>query len=191
VSILKEVLTLKRKNFYIITGCSGGGKSAIIDALKARGFLGVDEAGRQIVQEQMRIGGDGTPWQDQMKFRELLLSRYIDLFQQVTERTRPVFFDRGIPELIMFSWLLNVPFPQPYRIAAEQYRYSRKVFIVPPWPEIFKTDEERRHSYEDALAMYRLTPEAYREFGYELIEVPKAPVSERVEFILSHVREKM
>ena len=60
--------------------------------------------------------------------------------------------------------------------------------MVPPWREIFRTDEERRHSFEDALAEYRLTPGAYRECGYELIEVPKAPVSQRVEFILSHVR---
>ena len=31
-------------------------------------------------------------------------------------------------------------------------------------------------------------PEAYREAGYQLIEVPKAPVPERVDFILQHVR---
>ena len=178
------------KNFYVITGCSGGGKSSIIEALKAKGFSAVEEAGRQIVQEQMRIGGDGTPWQDRMKFRELLLSRYIALFEQVTERTRPVFFDRGIPELISSSWLGVGPILEHHRIAAERYRYARKVFIVPPWREIFTTDAERRHSFEDALAEYRLTPDAYRQCGYELIEVPKAPVPERVEFILSKVRAK-
>jgi predicted ATPase len=181
-------MTYERDNFYIVTGCSGGGKSSIIDALKARGFLGVDEAGRTIVQEQLRIGGDATPWQDRIKFRELLLSRYMYLFAQVTERTLPVFFDRGIPELITFSWMLNVPVPEHHRAAAGIYRYARKVFITPPWPEIFKTDEERRHSYEDALAEYRIAPQAYRESGYELIEVPKAPVSQRVDFILQQVR---
>jgi predicted ATPase len=170
----------ERDNFYVLTGCSGAGKSSIIQALKARGILCVDEAGRQIVQEQVRIGGDGTPWQDRIKFVELLLSRYMYLFEQITERTRPVFFDRGIPDLITVS--------EHHRAAARIYRYARKVFIAPPWPEIFRTDEERRHSYEDALAEYRLTPEAYREAGYQLIEVPKAPVSERVDFILQHVR---
>jgi len=178
----------ERDNFYVVTGCSGAGKSTIIEALKARGIPCVDEAGRQIVREQVRIGGDGTPWQDRIKFRDLLLSRYMYLFEQVTERTRPVFFDRGIPELIMFSWMLNVPFPEHHRAAARIYRYARKVFVTPPWPEIFKTDEERRHTYEDALAEYRLTPEAYREAGYQLVEVPKAPVPERVDFILEHVR---
>src|SRR6266851_393327 len=75
----------QRDNYYVVTGCSGGGKSAIIEALKARGFLCADEAGRMIVREQVRIGGNGTPWQDPIKFRELLLSRYIYLFEQITE----------------------------------------------------------------------------------------------------------
>ena len=177
----------QRDNYYVVTGCSGGGKSAIIEALKARGFLCADEAGRMIVREQVRSGGNGTPWQDPIKFRELLLSRYIYLFEQITERASPVFFDRGIPEGIAASRLLNVPVPEHHRAAARIYRYARKVFVTPPWPEIFKTDEERRHSYEDGLAEYPFTLDVYRECGYQLVEVPKAVVSERVEFILKQV----
>ena len=178
----------ERDNFYIVTGCSGGGKSAIIEALRAKGFQCVDEAGREIVKEQVRIGGDGTPWQDPTKFLELLLSRYKYLFEQVAERTLPVFSDRGIPDLVANSRPLDGAVPEHYRAAARAYRYARKVFVTPPWREIFRTDDERRHSYEDALAMYRELPDAYRQFGYELVEVPKAPVAERVEFILQKVR---
>jgi predicted ATPase len=178
---------LERDNFYVVTGCSGGGKSSIIDALRARGFPCVDEAGRTIVKEQLRIGGDGTPWQDQVKFGELLLARYIHLFEQVAQRSQPVFFDRGIPEILTFSRWLKTPMPEHHRAAAANYRYARKVFVAPPWPEIFTVDAERRHSFEDGLAEYPFTLEAYRECGYELVEIPKAPVAERVEFILHHV----
>ena len=178
----------ERDNFYVVTGCSGAGKSAIIGALKARGFLCVDEAGRTIVQEQVRVGGDGTPWQNRAKFRELLLSRYLYLFDQIKERTLPVFFDRGIPEILTFSRSLSIPAPEHHRAAARLYRYARTVFVTPPWPEIFKTDEERRHSYDDALAEYPLTLGAYRECAYQPIEVPRGPISERVDFILQHVR---
>ncbi|HEX8810579.1 MAG TPA: AAA family ATPase, partial [Terracidiphilus sp.] len=101
-------MILERTNFYVITGCSGGGKSTLIDALRRRGFQCVDEVWRHIVRQQLRIGGDATPWQDQVKFRELLLARYMDVFEEVVERTRPVFFDRGIPEAIGWSRLLNV-----------------------------------------------------------------------------------
>jgi predicted ATPase len=181
------VTVYERDNFFIVTGCSGGGKSSIIDALKARGFLCVEEAGRQIVREQVAIGGDGTPWKDRTKFHELLLSRYVDLFRQINERTLPVFFDRALPELIGGMRSLKIPIPELYRLADRVYKYARKVFITPPWPEIFRTDPERRHSYEDALAEYRLLPDAYRELGYQVVEIPKAPVSERVDFILEHL----
>jgi predicted ATPase len=180
-------MTLARRNFYVITGCSGGGKSTLIDALRRCGFLCVDEPGRRIVQQQLRIGGDATPWQDRIKFRELLLARYMEVFEQVAERTRPVFFDRGIPEAIGWSRLVKVPTLEHHRAAARIYRYARKVFVTPPWREIFKQDEERRHSFEDALADYELTLEVYPEYGYELIQIPKVPISERVDFVLAQV----
>ena len=177
-------MTHERNNFYVITGCSGGGKSTLIEALRSRGYQCVDEVGRQIVQQQMRIGGDGTPWQDLVKFRELLLSHYMTVFEQVTERTQPVFFDRSLVECVGYSRLVNVPTLQHHRAAARIYRYARKVFVTPPWKEIFRRDEERRHTFEDALAEYELTLQIYPELGYNLIEIPKAPVPERVEFVL-------
>jgi predicted ATPase len=59
-----------------------------------------------------------------------------------------------------------------------------RCFVAPPWPEIFETDAERRHSFDDAMREYPQTLAAYRDCGYELIEIPRAPVSERVEFML-------
>jgi predicted ATPase len=181
-------MTYLRDNFYIVTGCSGGGKSSIIDALRARGFLCVDEAGREIVKEQLRIGGDALPWQDDVKFTELLLERYVQLFERVAERTRPVFFDRGIPEALAWARVRGQPLPAHHRAAMERHRYARAVFVAPPWPEIFRTDAERRHSYDDALREYPETLAAYREAGYDLIEIPKAPISERADFIVARVR---
>jgi predicted ATPase len=176
-----------RDNFFVVTGCSGGGKSSIIEALSARGFFCIEEAGRAIVQEQARIGGDATPWLNPEKFCDLLVNRYIFLFEQVDERLTPVFFDRGIPEALTFARMLNRPLPEHHRMAIINYRYAPAVFITPPWPEIFTTDAERRHSFQDGLAEYPFTLEAYRQCGYQLVEVPKAPVAERVDFILQRV----
>ncbi len=90
--------------------------------------------------------------------------------------------------MIGFSRRLGVPLPEHHRAAARSYRYARKVFVTPPWKEIFTIDEERRHSYEEALEQFPLTLESYGQCGYELIEVPRAPVSARVDFILGQVR---
>ena len=178
---------LERDNFYIVTGCSGGGKSAIVRELRASGFACVDEAGREIVREQLQIGGNATPWQDSIKFLELLLARYISLFEQTSELARPVFFDRGMPEALAWSRVLNRPLPAHHRVAVERYRYARTVFVTPPWKEIFETDAERRHSFEDALRQYPEDLAAYREAGYSLIEIPRGPLRERVDFIAQHV----
>lgn len=179
----KNVL-IQRNNFYVITGCSGGGKSSIIEALKARGFACVEEAGRQIVNEELERGGNGTPWQDAPKFRDLLFARYKVLYEQVIEQTVPVFFDRGIPEVISASRLLNTAISDEHWRAAKQYRYAHKVFVAPPWPELFRKDEERKHTFEDAMAEYPLILDAYRERGYELVEIPKLSVTERIDLIL-------
>jgi len=176
-------VAFERNNFYVLTGGSGGGKSSIIDALRARGHLCVDEVGRSIVKEQLRIGGDGTPWQNPQKFCELALSRAIFVYEQTAERERPVFFDRGIVEGVGASRQLGLA-TEHYRNAARIYRYAPKAFVTPPWKEIFTNDPERPYSFEFAIEDYRSNVAAYRECGYELIELPKAPISDRVDFIL-------
>jgi len=61
------------------------------------------------------------------------------------------------------------------------------VFVLPPWNEIFRVDDERKHSYEGAVAEYPMTRKVYAECGYQLVGVPKAPVPERIEFILNQI----
>lgn len=177
-------MIFERDNFYVLTGCSGGGKSTILEALRARGFLCIDEVGRTIVKEQLRIGGDGTPWQDPRRFCELALSRAMYVYDQVGERRRPVFFDRSVVEGVAAALFFGLPAANHYRNAARIYRYAAKVFVMPPWKEIFTNDVERRHSFEEALEDYSRNLEGYRDCGYELVEVPKASVEERIEFIL-------
>ena len=60
---------------------------------------------------------------------------------------------------------------------------------MPPWREIFSNDDERRHSFEDALASYEAQLSAYERFGYQIIFVPKLDVSARADFVLSQLRE--
>lgn len=180
-------MTTERSNFHVLTGGSGSGKSSIVAELKRQGHVCAEEAGRGIVRQQVAIGGDGTPWQDRIKFRELLLSRSIDIFEGIVETDRPVFFDRGIPETIGYCRFLGVPVPPHLRAAAALYRYAPTVYVTPPWREIYETDAERRQSWDDAVADYRVNVDAYAECGYRLVEVPRAPVTDRAALVLRHV----
>jgi len=67
----------------------------------------------------------------------------------------------------------------------QSHRYHRRVFVAPPWPEIYETDPERRHGLDMALAEYSRLLETYPSLGYEVLILPKVGVSERADFILN------
>ena len=172
-------------NYYVITSGPGSGKTSIIEALRARGFRCVDEVGRAITQEQLKIGGSAMHRADRVTFRELMLSRSIRDYEQVGISSTPVFFDRGIPGLIGYCRLIDVPAPLHLWKAAELFRYNARVFVTPPWGEIYRNDAERKQDFAEAVATYEVVTASYREAGYALVEIPKLPVEERVDFILA------
>ncbi|MEE2690246.1 MAG: AAA family ATPase [Pseudomonadota bacterium] len=172
-----------RANFFVITGASGGGKSTLVETLRRRGFRVVEEAGRAIVREQLDAGGEALPWADRAAFRDLLLTRSIELFDAVEERDAPVFFDRGVPEAIGYSTLIGSPLAEETLREAEARRYAPTVFVVPPWREIYANDAERRKSWQEVIEDFTATCDAYRGLGYVLVEVPKMSVDLRIDFI--------
>jgi predicted ATPase len=71
------------------------------------------------------------------------------------------------------------------RKSVEAYRYDRRVFIAPPWPDIFRQDSERRQSFAEAVRTNEAMVATYGEYGYELIELPRSSVAERVRFVVT------
>jgi predicted ATPase len=64
--MLEETLPLDRladhaDRFVLLSGCSGGGKSALLSALRTRGFAAFEEPGREVVREQLLIDGPALP----------------------------------------------------------------------------------------------------------------------------------
>jgi predicted ATPase len=68
--------------------------------------------------------------------------------------------------------------------AVETFRYNRRVFIAPPWPEIFERDSERKQTLDEAVRTYEAMVQTYTDFGYGLTEIPQASVDERVRFVI-------
>lgn len=56
----------------------------------------------------------------------------------------PVFFDRGVPDVIAYLRLMEWRVPAHVMKAASVFRYNPLVFIAPHWPRIFTTDSERK-----------------------------------------------
>lgn len=173
--------------FHIITGAPGSGKTSLIDALSSAGFHHMPEAGRAIIKDQVAIDGTALPWADQASFAELMLGWDMRSHGEASDLSGPIFFDRGIPDLVVYLNLCGIPVPRHMIRAAELCRYNKRVFIAPYWPEIFVRDKERKQSTLEAEATFEALVQAYTDLSYDLVRIPCVPVAERVEFILANV----
>lgn len=172
--------------FTVLTGGPGAGKTSVIGELRRRGHAGTQEAGRAIIIDQQAIGGNALHAGDQALFAELMLSWEMRSYRLAQDDpAAAVFFDRGIPELTGYYRLTGRPVPAHVTAAARLFRYRPRVFVAPPWPEIYATDAERGQDYVEAVATCEAVTAAYAEHGYELIELPFAPVRERADFVLA------
>lgn len=169
----------------VLTGGPGSGKTTLLEALATAGHATSPEAGRTIIRRQQAIDGEALPWKDRALFAELMLDRELEAHARAESADGPVFFDRGVPDLVGYLTLCGLPVPAHMERAAQDIRYDRRVFIAPVWPEIFGQDAERKQDLDEARRTFDAMAETYPRFGYELIELPRAPVAERLDFVLT------
>ena len=173
--------------FYVITGGPGAGKTSLIEALRSRGYDSTVEAGRAVIQDQVAIDGRALPWRDPLHFAELMLSMDMQSYRLAEQSVGPVFFDRGIPDVLGYLRLMQIPVPEHMQNAARVFPYNHVVFIAPPWREIFQQDQERKQDFDEAIRTYDVLVETYKSHNYELVEFPRTPIQDRVRFVLRKV----
>lgn len=166
----------------VLSGCSSSGKSSLLTELAVRGYQIQPEAGRQIVKEQISIGGDGLPWANTAKFVELCLSRAMFHYNSAVPKEKPAVFDRSIIDPVAGYQRIGFELPEYMLEALRRYRYGKRVFLTPPWRAIYVNDAERVHSFEVAEAEYYSLVENYTAYGYEVVIIPQASVSQRADF---------
>ena len=172
--------------FIILSGCSGGGKSTLLAELAKRGFAIVEEPGRRIVIEETRNNGTALPWID----IEAFALRAIAVALEDRQKAPPeglVFFDRGLIDAA--SALRHASGDAFIDTLRHARRYNRLVFLTPPWPEIYRGDDERKHDFDAAVEEYERLLADYARLDYETMIVPKAPVSERAEVVLERLAQ--
>ena len=172
---------------FVLTGGPGSGKTTLIDALGAAGVATSPEVGRAVIREQLAAGGDALPWADQRAFAELMIGREIAAHDAALAGGAVTVLDRGVPDVVGFLRVSGLPVPPHIDAAARTCRYNPSVFIAPYWAEIFTGDAERKQLPEVAEATFAVMVDTYRGYGYDLIELPRAPIPERVAFIVDRI----
>ena len=172
---------------HVITGGPGSGKTTLVDALAAAGVATSAEVGRAIIREQVAIGGIALPWADEQAFAALMLPREIAAHAAALAGGAATVLDRGVPDVIGFLRVSGLPVPAAFDAAARAVRYNPRVFLAPFWSGIYTHDAERKQAPDVARATEAIMRETYAGYGYELVDLPRAPIAERVAFMRRHL----
>lgn len=175
------------KKIIVITGGPGTGKSSCIDELKRRGYICFDEISREITLKAKQEGIDQLFLTKPLLFSEMLLEGRRKQFQEALAHESPiVFLDRGIPDVLAYMDYIKDDYPIIFNNTCKEHTYSN-VFILAPWQEIYRSDNERYETFDQAVLIHDHLVNTYTEYGYELYDVPFDSIEKRVEFILSHL----
>jgi predicted ATPase len=178
------------KEIVVIIGGPGTGKTTIIDGLLKRGFCCYPEVSREVTMEAKKQGIEQLFLENPLLFSELLLEGRKKQFENaIRECDEVVFLDRGIPDVLAYMHYIGDSYPPHFDHACVDHKYT-KIFILPPWEEIYESDDERYENYEQAKLIYNHLVETYEKYGYHLIHVPKDTVDNRIMFILDRLDVK-
>lgn len=168
----------------VLTGAPGTGKTSIIEQLERR-FTCHKEISREIISQQISINGNITPWDNLEAFSDCVIDKREKQFKSCTKGLH--FFDRSIIDSIAYLEYGNLKLKSKWKKQALSNRYYKNVFITPPWKEIYRNDSERKETFEQATQIHKALINTYKNYNYNLIEVPCSSIPERVQFIIKHI----
>ncbi|EHO13929.1 ATP-binding protein [Myroides odoratimimus] len=171
----------------LIIGGPGSGKTTLINELTNKGYVCYPEISRAVTKKAQEKGIDQLFLTEPLLFSQLLLEGRIEQHKDaVKESANIVFIDRGIPDVLAYMHYTGDEYPESFDIACKQHLYHQ-IFLLPPWESIYQSDEQRYENFEQASQIHEHLISTYKNYGYDLIEVPRDTVENRIDFILSRI----
>ena len=187
--LLRFSFNVMNKEIIVLVGGPSSGKTTLIDALTEKGYICYPEISREIIQKAQKEGIEQLFLEKPLLFSELLLEGRINQYEEAKNEQAPiVFIDRGLPDVIAYMNFVGNTYPESFHQACLENKYS-KVFVLPPWEEIYVSDKERYESYEQAVLIHNHLEQTYLNYGYDLIRVPKDSVTKRVQFLMDTITQ--
>ena len=176
--------TLKLKKI-VITGAPGTGKTTMIKALKSLGYKCFSEYSRTLIRQ---AGGNKIKnlfYEKPKLFSKKVLEGRINQFNESNlikkSKNNLIFFDRSIYDTFAYQKFIDDSFVLP--INYKSFIYD-KVFILPPWNQIYINDKERLESFEISKKIHKYLNFTYNHYNYNITEISKTNVKNRVKIIL-------
>ena len=119
--------------------------------------------------------------------QELLNGRVQQFNKSINLQADCVFFDRGIPDIIAYLNFKKADLSKKILKAVDKYRYDM-IFLLEPWEDIYSSDIIRYESFDQVITIDRYIKNTYKEFGYNLIIVPKDNIKNRVDFVINTLK---
>jgi len=179
-------------NFHIITGGPGVGKTTLLEELRYREYKIVPEIARELIREQQKCNGQALPWKDKELYLKKMFDRSLisyELAERALNGDKPIFFDRGFLDTICYGRLIESEISSRMKTYATHWKYNKSIFMLPPWQEIYQTDSQRKQDWNEAVLTFERMSQTYQDYGYNIVEVPKAPVKERADFVLEFIED--
>jgi predicted ATPase len=176
---------MTKHNFYIITGGPGGGKTSVLENLASKGYNYIPETARQIIKERLSKGLAPRP--DPRTFAQQIFDQDWKNFISNSGRSSLLFFDRSFMDSACMLFDSDSQSYDNIRNTHLTNRYNNKVFIAPPWEEIYRIDSERDQSFEQSIDVYERLDKWYRQHDYDIVVLPKDTIETRIKFILNQL----
>ncbi|GAA4965094.1 AAA family ATPase [Yinghuangia aomiensis] len=168
---------------YVLTGTPGAGKTAILRGLAARGHAIVEEAATEVIA-RAQARGETEPWTRASFIDEVIA---LQRQRQLTTTDAGVqIYDRS--PICTHALATYLGHPVPRALTAELDRITSQAVYQPQVLFIrnlgfCEPTPARRITFEESLAFERLHEQTYRTFGYDLVDIPAAGLSRRIDAV--------
>ncbi len=186
-------MDIKKKNNckIVITGGPGSGKTEIINSLSKKNFYCFKEVSREIIRPEQLKGIENYFSDKPIEFSKRLIKKrkeqYIESSNLSLSKRKPViFFDRGLHDIFAYLNYIKKSYNN-IKFKLEDYSYDM-AFILPPWKEIYKTDSERKESYEQSIQIHKHIRSIYIKYKIQLFEIKPNTIENRVSEILKYLK---
>ena len=187
----KKCIEVRR---FIFTGTPGSGKTSCLKELEKLGHAVIHEAATDVIRGEQAKGLE-RPWEEPNFVDQIT---YMQKERQMNSTGNIQFYDRSPfctyalgKYLAHWKGLEFKPLPvllDEIDRCIKNDVYQNRIFFFENLGFIEHTDA-RKISYEDALIFEQIHLDVYKEFGFDIIMVPKElTVIQRCEFILERMK---